>query len=180
MRKLNEFLGLPVGDPFGGPAYGKREDPATAMTAFKIIGTAVSVMSTLNQGRQAQQAADYNAQVNAQNAQIAQTNAAAQAKQIDRENYLRLGAIRANQGRSGGEMTGSALDVLGDVAGQGEYEKQLAVYEGDMKARGFRNTAALDTASGENARTSSYFKAGAELMSGGYDYLSERKKLVRA
>ena len=144
------------------------------------IGTVFSVISAISQGQNAKRAADYNATINAQNAQIAQQNAADQARQQQRETYMRLGAIRANQGKSGGTGdSGSVLDVLGDVAAQGELERQDIIYRGQLAARGYNNTAALDTASGENAVTSSYMKAGSELLGGAVDYYSGGTKLKR-
>ena len=81
---------------------------------------------------------------------------------------MRLGAVRAAQGHSGGTGdAGSVLDIIGDSAAQSELEKQNILYRGELKARGYTNTATLDTISGQNAVTSSYYKAGSELLSGG-------------
>ena len=158
---------IPVGNPFGGPAYGLREDPGT-LALIAIAGAGVSAVSAIQQGNAAKAAADFNAAVGMQNAEIARNDAAAQASQMERENALRLGAIRAAQGKSGGAAdTGSVLDVLGDQAAQGELEKQYAVYQGEQRARGFVNTANLDTASGKAARNAGYMKAGGELLKGG-------------
>lgn len=51
-RREAEFYGLPVGNPFGGAAYGKKEMPfvglfAAVGTAFAAVGTAVGVGATL-------------------------------------------------------------------------------------------------------------------------------------
>lgn len=163
----------PIGDPFGGPAYGRREDPITIVT---VASTVFGVVSAISQGNAAKKAADYNAQINTQNAAIARQNASDKAKQVDRDNYLRLGAIRANTGKNGGEGdTGSVLDVLGDVAAQGELDKQYTIYQGELQARGYTNTATLDSYQGENAQTSGYLKAGSELLGGGYDYFGGNK-----
>lgn len=157
---------IPVGNPFGGPAYGLREDPGT-LAVMAAVGAGVSAVSAIQQGNAAKAAADFNASISMQNAEIARSDAAAQATQIERENALRLGAIRAAQGKSGGAAdSGSVLDVLGDQAAQGELERQYAVYQGEQRARGFVNTANLDTASGKAAQKAGYMKAGAELLSG--------------
>lgn len=141
---------------------------AMAIPFIMLAATAVSAISAVRQGQAAKAAADYNALINQQNAGIARSDAAAQAAQVDRENYLRLGSIRAAQGKSGGVAgEGSVLDVLGDVAAQGELEKQYALYQGEQRARGYGNTATLDTFSGRNAQTAGYLKAGTELLSGG-------------
>ena len=158
---------IPVGDPFGGPAAGLRQDPVTAMIVAGV-GAAVSAVGAIQQGKAAKAAADYNATVSEQNAQIARNDAAMQATQIERENALRLGAIRAAQGKSGGVANeGSVLDVLGDVAAQGELDRQYAIYQGEQRARGFTNTAQLDRVSGKQAQRAGYLRAGSELLSGG-------------
>ena len=154
---------------------------AAMLPVFQAIGTVVSVISALSQGSSASAAANYNAQVNAQNAVIARQQAEAQARQIERENYLRLGAIRANQGASGGAGDeGSVLDVLGDVAAQGELERQQALYQGELKARGYTNSATLDRYSASTASTSGYLKAGSELLGGGIRTYDAFERLKRA
>lgn len=170
---------MPAGDPLGGPAYGKREDP---FTMALVVGGAsvVSAVGAIQQGNAAKAAANYNATINMQNAEIARSNAAAEAGQISRENYLRLGAIRASAGRMGGSSSeGSVLDVLGDVAAQGELERQQALYQGELGARGFTNTATLDQFQGKAAQRASYFKAGSELLGGGADAYGAYRRLNR-
>lgn len=153
---------------------------AVAIPFVVAASAAISAIGAIQQGKAAKAAADYNATINLQNAEIARSNAQAQAGQIDRENYLRLGAIRAAAGKSGGASSeGSVLDVLGDVAAQGELEKQQAIYQGELGARGYTNTATLDTFSGKSAQTSSYYKAGAELLGGGASAYSTYSKLNR-
>jgi len=141
---------------------------AVAIPYLIAASAVVSAVSAIQQGKAAKAAADFNATVNTQNAQIARSDAAGQAAQIERENALRLGAIRAAQGKSGGAAdSGSVLDVLGDQAAQGELEKQYAIYQGEQRARGYTNTATLDTASGKAAQKAGYMKAGTELVGGG-------------
>lgn len=167
----------PIGDPFGGPAYGKREDP---ITAIQVVSGVIGAFSAISQGNAAKKAADYNAAIGMQNAQIARDDAAAQATQLDRENYLRLGSIRASQGKAGGAANeGSVLDVLGDQAAQGELEKQYTIYQGEQRARGFTNTAQLDTFSGQTAQTGGYLKAGSELLSGSAKAYTSYNRLSR-
>jgi hypothetical protein len=66
--------------------------------------------------------------------------------------------------------SGSVLDVLGDVAAQGELERQSILYQGEINARGQMNTAALDRQIASSARTGGYLKAGSELLAGGAKY----------
>lgn len=139
-----------------------------ALPIISAVGTVVSVIGALQQGQASSNAASFNAQVASQNAELARREAAMAAAQNERETTLRLGAIRAAQGHSGGTGdAGSVLDVLGDAAAQSELERQNIIYRGELKARGFTNTAMLDTQAASNATTGSLFKAGSELLSGG-------------
>lgn len=136
-----------------------------------IAASAVSAIGAIQQGQAAKASANYNAAIADQNAQLSRQQAQANATQQARENYLRMGAIRAAQGHSGGEGgSGSVLDVIGDVAMQGELQKQNILYQGELQARGYGNTAALDRSQGKNAVTSSYFAAGSALLQGGANY----------
>lgn len=139
---------------------------ASFLPMFQAAGTALSVFGQLQAGKSAKVAAEYNEKINRQNADIARQEAADQARIVDRQNYLLQGSIRANQGASGGRQAGSVLDVIADAAAQGELEKQMILYRGNLKARGYENTAELDKYGGETARTGSYMRAGAELLSG--------------
>lgn len=141
---------------------------AAAIPWIQGAAAVVGAVSAIQQGRAQQAAANYNAQISMQNAEIARADAEMQAAQVQRENVLRLGAIRAAQGASGGAAgEGSVLDVLGDVAAQGELERQFTIYQGEQRARGFVNTAQLDRYSGQQARSAGFMRAGTELLSGG-------------
>ena len=125
---------------------------AMAIPIMMAVGAAVSAVSAIRQGQAAQAAANYNAQIETQNAAQARSDALAQSIQVSRENLLRLGSIRAARGASGGTGAGSTLDVLADVAAQGELERQWTLYQGESRARGYTNTATLDVAQGRAAR----------------------------
>lgn len=154
---------------------------AAALPFLMIAGSVMSAVGALQQGQAAKSAAEYNATISTQNAGIARQNAADKARQADRETYLRLGSIRANQGASGGASgEGSVLDVIGDVAAQSELERQQIVYQGELQARGFTNDATLETFSGETKQSTSYWKAGSELLSGGSNYNSASNRLTRS
>lgn len=169
---------------------------AAAIPYIIAAATVVSTISTIRQGQavaQQQQAATqatvtaatFNEQVNTQNADIVRSQAQAQAVQNDRETFLRLGAIRAAAGKSGGVSSeGSALDVLGDAAAQSELDRQNIIYQGELQARGFTNSATLDryTADSAAARPTTdmspyYMKAGSELLQGGASAYTSYKRL---
>jgi hypothetical protein len=132
-----------------------------------VVGAAVSAYGAIKQGQAASAAAEYNAKVSQESAKIALSEADLQAQQIDRTTRQRLGALRANAGASGGTGAGSALDVIGDVAEQSSLEKQYALYQGELKARGFTNTANVELAQGADARSASIYAASSRLLEGG-------------
>lgn len=140
---------------------------AAALPFILAAGATIGAISSIQQGKAAKSAGDYNATINEQNAQLATEQSQRDAVQVDRANYLRRGAIIAAGGASGTTQAGSVLDVLADAGAQGELEKQNVLYGGKLAARGYKNTAALDRAQGKNALRSSYFKAGSELLTGG-------------
>ena len=146
--------------------------------AIPYIAAAVGAVSAVSQAYSQKKASDRNAEIALQNAQVAREEADLQARQSARENYMRLGAIRAAQGGAGVSSAGSVLDVLGDVAAQGELERQDILYRGELKARGFGNTASLDTAAGRNAVNSGYTQAGASLLRGGYNYFRDTGRVT--
>lgn len=153
---------------------------AAALPFIQGAAAVVGAISAIQQGRAQQAAANYNAQISMQNAEISRADAEMQAAQVQRENVLRLGAIRAAQGASGGAAgEGSVLDVLGDAAAQGELERQFVIYQGEQRARGFTNTAQLDRYSGQQARSAGYMRAGTELLSGGAAAYNSYTRLSR-
>lgn len=140
---------------------------AAAIPFLLVASAVVSAVSAVRQGRAAQAASEYNRRVNEQNAQIARDEARLQVQQHERETYMRLGAVRAAQGRAGGTAEGSVLDVLADVASQSELERQQIIYRGELRARGYTNTANLDEAAARQARSGGYLRAGGDLLAGG-------------
>lgn len=140
---------------------------STAMPFLMFASAGVSAMSQVRQGKAAEASAQFNAQVAEQNAQVARAEAVEFARMQDRETYLRLGSIRAAQGASGGSAAeGSVLDYLADVTAESERERVNILWAGELKARGYDNTALLDRLEGRSARSTSYLRAGSDLLSG--------------
>jgi hypothetical protein len=139
---------------------------AFAIPILMIVGTAVSVLGAIQQGKAAKAASEFNAQVAEQDRANTLEQTSLQARQAEREGRLRLGKIRAAHGASGGVFEGSVLDVLGDVAQQNELERQDILVQGQRQAAGLTNQASLDRMQGKQAVTASRFRAGSELISG--------------
>lgn len=139
---------------------------AVAVPVLMYASAAMAAYGAIQQGKATQAAATFNAITSLQDASMARSEALMQAQQTQRENVLRIGAARANQGASGGTAEGSFLDVVSDLAKQGELERQYQLWRGEAKARGYTNTATLDFAQGRAANEASYMRAGTELLGG--------------
>jgi hypothetical protein len=138
---------------------------AVAIPFIVAAAAVVGAGAAIQQGETAKAAANYNVKVNQQNAQLAKQEAEDLAQQKNRETFMRLGSIKAAQGKSGGSgSAGNVLDVLGDAAAQSE------LYRGAIGERQFNNSAGLDAFTGNQAQSASYLKAGSELLSGAGNY----------
>lgn len=147
-------------------------EPVTAFIAanaatISTVGTIVSTVGALSQGFASADASSYNAKLAQQNAVASRQQAAASARTADIEARKRLGAIEANVGASGVSMEGSPLDILQESARAAEMDRLNILYGGEVRARGYENTATLDRFKGDAAETAGYLSAGRELM-GGY------------
>lgn len=134
-----------------------------------ILGAsaAIGAIAVVQQGKAAKAAGKVNAEIARQNAEFTRQQTALKVQQQDRENFLRLGAIRAAHGKSGGVFgEGSVLDVIGDTVAQGELQKRFIQAGGDITASGFDATGQRDLAAGDNAAKAANLQAGTELLGG--------------
>lgn len=116
------------------------------------------------QAQAATAAAGYNAELMEQNARISREQAAADVKQMRRDNIRQLGDTRAAWGASGLTMEGTPLTMLEDLAAEQEMDVQRRVYIGELEARGFFNNAALERRKGQHALVMGQFaQEGAQL-----------------
>jgi parvulin-like peptidyl-prolyl isomerase len=132
-----------------------------------VAGLAMNAVGAISQGMAASKAADYNAAINARNAQIAQQQAQADAEAQQRQAYQRMGAIRAAYGASGVTPEGSPLDILANSASQAELDRQNILYKGKLRAIGYTDQSNLDAMQSDAAMTSGYIGAGSSLLTGG-------------
>ena len=138
--------------------------------AGAIAGIGTGVMSSIQQGKATQAQMNYQAQVNKQNARIAQQNADQKRQEGIEESRLqrmktiqKVGAQQSALASNGVDISeGTALDIIEDTSAIGEldalttrynYETQALAYE--QQSRNYKNQASLDILSGQNA-----YKAG--------------------
>lgn len=143
----------------------------------QVVGTVAGVAGAIQQGKAAKDAADYNAAV-ARNQAIAERQKAQFDADRDRDATRRLLSLQNAQFlASGVEVSGTPLLVMSDQAAQGELDAQAIIYGGTVRAQGFENEATMQTMRGKAAQTSSYFKAGGSLLTGGGKALKSAGKL---
>lgn len=144
-------------------------DPGTWMVALSALGAVTGAVGAIRQGQATAAAQDYNAKIAQQNAETAKLQGNAADAALARDQQRRLGAAVAAFGASGNDVsTGSPVDVLGDMARSATLDRLTLKYNYRLKGLGYEDQAALDSSSAQNARTSSYLMAGADLAQGGY------------
>ena len=125
------------------------------------VGALTSAAGAMAQGKATSDAANYNAQLNAQNALASQRAAAEQAKRQERLRNKRAGTNRAHDP--------DKLDLLEDNAIEEELAIQDTLHAGLTQSIGFGNNANLDRSSAANARRSGTTNAFGSLLSGAGD-----------
>ena len=150
------------------------------MTVLAAASAGLNAIGTLESGAAAKNAADYQAQVAANNAVIAEQNAeyATKAGQAAAENQSRKGAaqggqIKVAQAAGGIDVnSGSAEDVQIGQREVNQLDTETVLSNAQLHAYGYRSQAAnfkaesqLDTMKGDQAEEASYMKAGSDLLS---------------
>ncbi len=135
--------------------------------AFQALATAMTAGGQLDAGNLQQGFGYYNAAVLRQRGSIAVAQATERARIQDVLNARNLGEEKAAAGVSGVDANqGSPLLVMADTATQGELQKHLLLYQGQMEDYTAQQQAQLDTASGEAAGYAGRIGATGTLLTG--------------
>jgi hypothetical protein len=139
------------------------------MAQFAVfIPYIIAAAGTLLQGASAKQQGD------AEGAQLdyvaGQTRAASQREAIERRRSSRYAqsraqALAASSGAGASDPT--VVNLIADLAGEGEYGALAAMYEGEDQATGFEHSGKLSRAQGNAAMSGAVVQAGSTLLSGG-------------
>jgi hypothetical protein len=129
-------------------------DAGTAL----IIGSVISGIGQLQAGAAAQRAANFNAQVDFNNAHAARLAALEDGKRQKRLAAKRAGTRRAHDP--------DKLDLLEDSALEEELAVQSIIHAGEVQAVGFENTARLEIAKGKSAKKAAIFGAFSTVLMG--------------
>lgn len=127
------------------PAYA---DPITILAitgaVAALASTAIGVAATVVQTKQQKAVANYQRQVNEQNAKASREAAQAKIENQRRQAKFTYGTQLARLGGMGALAEGSPLDIMGQSAGQQEYDNMVTEYEGEVQAIQFQQEAALN------------------------------------
>lgn len=141
------------------------ETIALASVFVAAVGTGYSVHSSIEQGKQAEKAANFNARVAENDALAAAQQAQYEADQVSRRNRIVMGKQRAAYAKSG-VSGGSMYDVMYESYMQGELDRMATLYTGAVASNRNKSQAQLSRLEGANARRTGYMRAGSALLSG--------------
>jgi hypothetical protein len=127
-----------------------------------VLGGVGSIM----QGNAANDAAKYNATLAQQQGQVAQSQAAYKAAQIEKQTRMKVASASGGMLENGLELTGSNTDILNNIADYGKLDELTAVYDGSVQKTSYANQAQLDKMSGQNSLIAGYMGAGSKVLSG--------------
>ena len=127
-------------------AWAVAHATAIAITSAVVAlgSTALGVTSSVMQSNQQKAMANYQRQVNEQNAKASREAAQAKIENQRRQAKFTYGAQLARLGGMGALAEGSPLDIMGQSAGQQEYDNMVTKYEGEVQAIQFQQQAALN------------------------------------
>lgn len=117
---------------------------AAIAATLAVAATAISVTTGVVQGNQQKAMANYQRQVNEQNAQASRQAAQAKIANQRRAAKFTYGSQLARLGGMGALAEGSPLDIMGQSAGQEKYDEMVTDYEGEVQAVNFQQKATLN------------------------------------
>ena len=117
---------------------------AIAAATLAVASAAVGISTAAVNANQQKAMANYQRQVNMQNAKASKEAAQAKIENQRRQAKFTYGTQLARLGGMGALAEGSPLDIMGQSAGQQEYDNMVTEYEGEVQAIQFQQQAALN------------------------------------
>lgn len=165
MAFLTPLLG--VGGAAGGAAAaGGGLFGGGLSSLFQIGGGILGAIGSLSQASSAKAAADYNAQVNENQAIVVNNDAAMRATATSIKTRQKLAAVRAAGLENGFTEGGSTADVMDTVNTSGTLDQLTQIYDGTVRSTGLRNSAQLDRMQGNAAMSAGGIGAFTSIFSG--------------
>ena len=129
-----------------------------------LAAAALSAVGTIQQGRAGRAQGEYAARTAELQGEAARREAARDAAERRREASARAAALRARFGGAGLRVEGTPVDVLGQIAAEGEHAALLAEHEGGLDAARSRNRADAARARGAALQRSSLLRGLSPLL----------------
>lgn len=145
----------------------------TALLGLMAAGTMVSAAGQIQAGRSAQAMADYNAQVDRNNATAAKQSAKYDADRMRENTRKLLSTQRARFAKGGVAFEGTPLLVMEQTARDAAMDASAIEYEGAVKAGGYESAATMSQYEGRTARQASTTRAFSTLLTGGAQVLGQ-------
>lgn len=131
-----------------------------------IGGSLLGAVGSIQQASAAQSAANYNAQVNENNAIVAMNQGAAKATEVAQRTRQKVAAVAAGSAENGMNMSGSAQDVVDSVSKAGTLDGLTAMWDSTTRAVGYHNSAELDRMQGRAAGAAGGINAMTSIFDG--------------
>lgn len=145
--------------------------------AFMLVAGGLQAMSAIQQGNQAQAAANYNAQVLDSQAQTERQQATVRQEAQRSEARQVIGRQLAATSESGTSLTGSNLDLLSDSLHNAELDALNIRYQSELSAQGLQQQAGLERFQGKQSKWQSRLSAAASLLNSSGSYLGASAKM---
>lgn len=131
-------------------------DPIT--TTLLVASSATSAIGSYQQGRAAESAANYNAE-------IEKARGKSEARRMRRTGEFQQGRIKANVGKAGVRMSGSALDALQEAIEVNEADALMTEFNSREREYMMRKEGRMAKRQGNIGAASSLLRGGAEIAS---------------
>lgn len=139
-----------------------------AATGLAGVGTILSAGSQIQAGNEAQIAGNFEAsQLNQKANDTVATSQRAAAEQRRQSAILQSRAQAVAAASGAGASDPGVVNIVGDIAKEGEYRALTALYNGNDEARSLRIQAGLTKMQGQQAKQASRVEAVSTILSGG-------------
>jgi len=133
---------------------------------FLMAATAATAVSEIAASNTESAIAEANAKAMERRANEDRAVSQHQAEEQRKKTKSLISQQQAAYAASGGGTGGSASEVIGSTAGQGEYNAELELWQGEQKARGLDDQASLERFAAKQKRKALPLKIGATVLTG--------------
>lgn len=140
----------------------------TGIEIAAIAATAVSALGAIQQGSSQRAIANANAAAQQRQAALDFASGEAEASRVqDQGRRRRASALNQLAGSGIDEQSGSASDLMSDLAAGSALDAAIARWRGSVGAQSREQQAAFTRAEGQQAQQAAWWRAGSTLLTGG-------------